>query len=258
MKKRFFLVFLLLVLLIGCVRQEQEITERDVAYEESSSIPESEELMQVVYEEQNPVLKNVGIMVDVPNAQTKRAGDLLFDKIVVWEDGGSYSDKVFGEFGELGKRKDIPNFPGVEYNFAVPIGTKVYAAGDGVAHVGPIEHTQDWFVNIQPEGSRWFIGQEHIVNLVVREGDRVQAGDILGDATPNRMGYATTQLAVWTGGQQIIKYCPFFFLEESVKPVYAERLREIARAWDAYLGKDVHKEEQWVAPGCLLYNITEK
>ena len=125
---------------------------------DENEIIENEEQQneQQVTEEMIPVLKNLGIILDTPNTQTKRAGDLLFDKKVVWEDGGQYSDKAFGEFGEMGKRKDIINLPGVEYNYAVPIGTKVYAAGDGIAHIFYIEHTEDWGVNIQPEkNSQW-------------------------------------------------------------------------------------------------------
>lgn len=166
----------------------------------------------IVNEDKPPVLKNLGIILDAPDPQTKRAGDLLFDKKAVWEDGGSYSDKTFGEFGELGKRKDIPNVPGVEYNYAVPIGTKVYTAGDGIARVFYIEHTQDWGINIQPkDGSRWNIGQEHIVNLAVQDGDMVRAGDTLGEATSNRMDYATTQLSVWTGEKRLLNSVHFPF-----------------------------------------------
>ena len=228
---------------------------------DENEIIENEEQQneQQVTEEMIPVLKNLGIILDTPNTQTKRAGDLLFDKKVVWEDGGQYSDKAFGEFGEMGKRKDIINLPGVEYNYAVPIGTKVYAAGDGIAHIFYIEHTEDWGVNIQPEkNSQWNIGQEHIINLNVKEGDLVKAGDVLGEATPNKMDYATTQLSVWTGGKGIVKYCPFYFLENDLKSSYEEKINQIAEDWEIFIGKDVYKQENWVAPGCLLNNITER
>lgn len=226
---------------------------------ENKLIGNEEQDEQQTTQETLPVLENLGIFLDAPNIQTKRAGDLLFDKKVVWEDEGSYSDKSFGEFGELGKRKDTPNSPGVEYNYAVPIGTKVHAAGGGVVRVFYIEHTQDWGINIQPEeGSQWNIGQEHIVNLNVKDGDMVKAGDVLGEATPNKMDYATTQLSVWTGGKGIIKYCPFPFLENNLKPEYEERINQIAEEWEKFIGKDVYKQEDWVLPGCLLQNITER
>ena len=63
----------------------------------SNSIDSTDEEI-TVEENKRPVLKNLAVVLDTPNIQTKLAGDLLFDKKVVWEDGGSYSDKSFGEF----------------------------------------------------------------------------------------------------------------------------------------------------------------
>ncbi len=224
------------------------------------TVPQSAETPRIGSEDKPPVIKNLGIMLDTPNTQTQRAGDLLFDRKVVWKDDGSFSDKAFGEFGELGKRRDAPNFPSVEYNFAVPIGTKVYAAGDGIARIFYIKHSEDWGVNIQPKvGSKWNIGQEHMINLLVKEGDVIKAGTILGEATPNRMGYATTQLAVWTGGRDgIIKYCPFSFLEDNLKRDYKVILERIAEDWEKYIVQDVYRQENWVAPGCSLDKIQER
>jgi len=114
-------------------------------------------------------------------------------------------------------------------------------------------------LNVQPENeSRWNIGQEHIINLNIKDGDIVKAGDILGKATPNKMDYATTQLSVWTGGEGIVKFCPFGFLEESLKPNYEKKINDIAEDWEEFIEKDVYKQEDWVAPGCLLQNITER
>lgn len=267
MKKNIFIIVFVIVFIIGLFlfinsikydKNEISDIDYDTIKEQNIEDNESTEEIQEKLDDYIPILKNLGIVLDVPDKETKRAGDLLFDKKVVWEDGGSYSDKAFGDFGEMGKRKDAPNFPGVEYNFAVPIGTKIYAAGDGIANVFYIEHTKDWGVNIVIySGSKWNIGHEHLVNLNVKDGDIVKSGDILGEATPNSMDYATTQLAVWTGGKEIIKYCPFLFLEDSLKPVYKEKINKIAAEWEVFTGRDVYEQEKWVEPGCLMYNITE-
>lgn len=58
-------------------------------------------------------------------------------------------------------------------------------------------------------------------------------------------------------GKEIVKFCPFSFLEDGLEPVYAEKLERIANDWEAFIGKEVYTQENWVAPGCLFYNITE-
>ncbi|MEK7147830.1 MAG: hypothetical protein AAB758_00875, partial [Patescibacteria group bacterium] len=119
-------------------------------------------------------------------------------------------------------------------------------------------HTQDWGVSLVPKGSSWIVSFEHLVNLRVKEGDVVKVGDIVGEAAP-RFGnaIAMVELAVWTGGQSIIKYCPFSFLDESLKPIYGEKIRQLASDWESFAGMDVYREENWVLPGCLVDKIVE-
>ena len=158
----------------------------------------------------------------------------------------------------------------VEYWWFLSPGTKVRAPADGVVSVGFFEHTKDWGVGIAkggwtsygaPIGSKWIIGHEHLVNLEVKDGDIVKAGDILGEAAPRTFpgeDFGFTELSVWTGGATILKYCPFEFLDESLKPVYEGKINQLAKDWEEFIGKDVYKQEDWVAPGCLLHNITER
>ena len=209
---------------------------------------------------QQPVLKNLGVNIEPWNKQTNLAGDLMFDKKVIYDDGGVANEKVFIDFGSKDKYR-IDDIGVIEYWFFVPLGTKVRAPIGGTVQIGFFEHTQDWGISFYPEeGSKWIVSFEHVVNLNVKEGDIVKAGDIVAEAAPRiNKEIAMVELAVWRPSRDhIYKYCPFEFLDESLKPMYEEKINQLAKDWEEFIGKDVYKQEDWVAPGCLLYNITER
>ena len=214
----------------------------------------------------NFVLKNLGINIEPWTRETNRAGDLIFTKKLIFEDDNIMNEWVFIEFGGRGQRKNDPN-KNIEYWFFVPIGTKLRAPVDGVVSVGFFNHTQDWGISILQPGSwpihtssPWFVSYEHMINLTVKEGDVVKAGDIVGEAAPRiktpDYEFAMVELAVWTGGGP--KRCPFLFLAEDLKPIYEQKINQLAKEWEEFIGKDVYQQEDWIAPGCLLHNITER
>ena len=205
-----------------------------------------------------PILKNLGINIDTWNKQTNLAGDLMFDNGVIYDDGNVAGNKVFLDFGMKDKYR-VNDVGAIEYWFYVPIGTKVRSPIDGTVQVVFFEHTKDWGVNMIPKESKWIVSFEHLVNLKVKEGDIVRAGDIVGEAAP-RIGnrIAMVELAVWTGGGSIIKYCPFNFLDESLKLVYREKINQLAIDWEVFTGQDVYRQEAWIAPGCLVDRVIER
>lgn len=211
-------------------------------------------------EDENPRLKNLGIEIDSWNKNTNLAGDLLFSKSLVYDDGRVSGNKVLVDFGHTEKYRP-DGIGNIEYWFHVPLGTKVMAPIDGKVTIDFFDHTEDWGVNIHPESSDLIISFEHVVNVAVKEGDMVQTGDIIGEAAPRNTfndKIAMTELAVWRGGSGIIKYCPFDFLDESLKPIYQEKIDKLAEDWENFLGKDVYAQEAWVSPGCLVKSIQEK
>ena len=240
--------------------------------EDQAIVPEMNENQDertIINEDTPPVLKNLAINMGPWNRQTNLAGDLVFSKKLLFNDGFINNEKAFLEFGEFDHMINNPD-RSVEYWWFLSPGTKVRAPADGVVSVGFFEHTKDWGVGIAkggwtsygaPIGSKWIIGHEHLVNLEVKDGDIVKAGDILGEAAPRTFpgeDFGFTELSVWTGGATILKYCPFEFLDESLKPVYEGKINQLAKDWEEFIGKDVYKQEDWVAPGCLLHNITER
>ena len=240
--------------------------------EDQAIVPEMNENQDertIINEDTPPVLKNLAINMGPWDRQTNLAGDLVFSKKLLFNDGFINNEKAFLEFGEFDHMINNPD-RSVEYWWFLSPGTKVRAPADGVVSVGFFEHTKDWGVGIAkggwtsygaPIGSKWIVGLEHLVNLEVKDGDIVKAGDILGEAAPRTFpgeDFGFTELSVWTGGATILKYCPFEFLDESLKPVYEEKINQLAKDWEEFIGKDVYKQEDWVAPGCLLHNITER
>ncbi len=207
-----------------------------------------------------PVLKNLGVNIESWNKQTNLAGDLIFSKKLLFDDGYISNDKVFIDFGH--KERYRPDDKGsIEYWFFVPLGTKVRAPTGGKIQVVYFNHTKDWGINIMQENSNYIVSFEHVVNVAVKEGEIVIAGDIVGEAAPRNTfnnEIAMVELAVWNPGVEIIKYCPFNYLDVSLKSVYEERLKRLASDWEEFIGKDVYQQERWVAPGCLVESIVER
>jgi len=200
--------------------------------------------------DERPVLEGLG--VNIPE-------DFIFSKDVLFDDGIIKNEKVFLEFGEPEHAVDNPN-KNVEYWYFLKPKTKIKAITEGTVSLFFIEHTQDWGVSIHPENSEYIVSFEHLINLEVEEGDIVKPGNIIGEAVPwsanNKVGF--TELAVWTGGRNIFKYCPFDFLSEELKPVYEQKISRLASDWESFIGKDVYNQEDWVSPGCLIDKIQEK
>ena len=214
------------------------------------------EQIEVTKESQRPILKNLGVNINTWDKTTNLAGDLIFDKSLLFDDVQISNDGPFVEFGHVEKNK--PNSsPWIEYWFFVPLETKIQAPTNGVVSIFYIEHSEDWIVSIQEEGSEWIVSLEHILNLEINDGDAVKAGDIVGEAGL-RYGVAFIELAIWTGGDSIFKYCPFDFLEESLKPIYEQKINQLANDWEEFIGQDVYQQEDWVSPGCLVKKIQEK
>ncbi len=206
-------------------------------------------------QEIKPVLKNLGIKIEPWDKTTNRAGDFLFEN-------KNYVDhKIFTEFAhkivnDMGE-KLLP-----EIGFNVPVGTKVVSPIDGViTDVKWYEPSQDYIISMKTdESSPWMVGFEHVYNVRLKVGDNIFVGQEIAQVSPSygRTEFGNVEIDVWIGGQSIIKYCPFEFLDETLKPLYDEKINQLAKDWEEFIGEDVYRQEEWVAPGCLLHNITER
>lgn len=205
-----------------------------------------------------PVLKGLGVEFAPWDGSSSSAGDFIFSNSVLYKDQNINNEKVLLEFGV---REHSINNPtqNIEYWYFLKSGTKIKSVIGGKVRLAYIEHTKDWSVNVDA-GSGWTVSFEHLLNLNVKEGDVVKPGDVLGEAVPwsasSKVGF--TELAVWKGGSNgIYKYCPFDFLDESLKPDYEQKIKRLASDWESFTGKDVYKQESWVSPACVVDAIKE-
>lgn len=215
-------------------------------------------IQQIDGPENPPILKNLGFDIEPLDKQTNLAGDLVFTKDLLFDDGYISNDKVFVDFGHKDKYR-TESIGNIEFWFFVPLETNAKAPVDGRVRIDYIEHSKDWSVSIE-QNSEWIVSLEHLVDLQVNNGDEVRVGDILGRASPRNTfnsEIAMTELAVWTGGQNIYKYCPFDFLDESLKSVYEEKINRLANEWEDFVGRNIYEQENWVSPGCLKSKIKE-
>jgi hypothetical protein len=195
-------------------------------------------------EESKPVLYNLG--VDIPDA-------FVFD--------GHMKDyflgKVFIEFGtEINGSSGLKRLP--EITYVLPEGTPVISPVNGVITMVGELYSEDYYISIRTsEDSAYLVSLEHVINVKVSSGDVVSAGDVLGEVAPYSGGYWFTEIAVWVGGRTITKYCPFDFLDESLKLEYADRINTVVYGWEEFVGYEVYDTADWTSPGCFVESFIE-
>lgn len=202
-----------------------------------------------------PVLYNLGVHFGPWNKQTNSAGDFRFRK-------GLFDEKIFLESGAyvVGSNgpKRIP-----ELTFHLPEKTKIFSPVNGIVTSIQKLYSNDYAVNIQTSpSSNWLVTFEHLENISIAEGQSVEVGMIIGDASTfgGVDGMAFTELVVWKGGateNDIIKLCPVPLLDSSVRAELESQIIQLAKDWETYLGKNVYAEEEWPAPGCVREQMTE-
>lgn len=201
-----------------------------------------------------PVLKNLGVNFGEWNPATNRAGDFLFMQ-------GTFDEQIIVPFGYLvindNGAKRLP-----EMTFILPVGTPVVSPIDGIVfNINTIEWSQDYAVHLKTDkDEEWMVSFEHLINLRVSMGDRISAGQVVGEAAPWNSGTGFAEIVVWKGGQSesdILKHCPFDALEDELKPSYAEKISSLVADWEKFKGKNIYEEEKWTLPGCLLLEMTE-
>ncbi len=190
-------------------------------------------------ENQKPILNNLGVLI--PEA---------FDYSAAMEDNIS---KIFLEFGVvINGSQGLKTLP--EITYIVPAQTKVYSPVSGVVERVEVLYSGDYHIAFKTNlESEYIISLEHVVNVQVEEGESVKAGDYVGDVS-NFLGhdnYYATEIAVWIGGETVTKYCPFDFLNESLKVEYEKKFNDLADSWEEFYGEKVYDRDNWTSPGCL-------
>lgn len=208
--------------------------------------------------EKEPQLENIGIEIDFYNPSTKRAGDFVFDKFVYpW--GEVYNTQVFRYYGEIEEVKNgsVQHSPQLVY--IVPLGTKVRSIASGiVTHIGKVYSGDSTVFVVNPESPSWVYEHEHVINLQVREGDYVFAGQVIAEVSNYSQwlrndGYGVVDIGlvkILGGGG--FHYCPLLYLNGSLKQTYFEKIKALYKSWEEYMGNSsIYDENDYVVPGCV-------
>lgn len=205
------------------------------------------------------LLKNIGVDLDYYDSVTNRAGDFVFTKQRLEFNRlfMGYGFVIPGNFTSSGRDKVNP-----QPTFVVPLGTPVRSLVDGVVAAIPTLWSGDFSVQVTEDGKmqKWIYETEHLINPKVAVGDRVVAGQIVGEVSNfNRgapPGYGMTEIGILKGGQVPQHVCPFAYLDDSIREETFTKIRNLFQSWEEYTG-DATLYGDTAIPGCLTLDPIE-
>ena len=209
-------------------------------------------------EEREPQIENIGVEIDFYDTRANKAGDFSFAKFQYSWNNETYNDKVFHDFGGNTTNSDgtIKHMPEVTYT--LPLGTQVKAITSGVVTTVKKQDTGDYELGItKPESPFWTFGYDHIINLVVKEGDEVVAGQAIGEVSNysrwlREEGYGSIEIFVAKTQSSFLAYCPFNYLNKSIKQDYLNKIMALYISWEEYMGNSsIYSEDSHALPGCI-------
>lgn len=205
-------------------------------------------------QEQEPIIKHIGVEIDFYDAEKNRAGDFVFNKFT-----HPWNTKIFYDYGEIignsdGTTKQLP-----EATYIVPLGTKVHAMTDGVITGIRKQDTGDYEINlVRPESPLWTFGYDHVINPAIKEGDRVISGQVIGEVSDYNQwfrgdGYGAVEIVLARTQTSFIAHCPFAYLDESVRQDYLDKIKALYISWENYTkNSSLYNENNYSIPGCLV------
>ena len=200
-------------------------------------------------------IKHLGVNLDYYDPATNRAGDFVFTKAkftsgiqLLYTD---YAYVISGANTSTGKDKASP-----QPTFILPLGSKVYSLIDGEVYNVPKLYSNDYSVMVQGEGSELIFETEHVINVKVKKGDKVKAGDVIAEVSDYSAhgydGLGVVEIGVLKGGNPPFHLCPFDYLDESIKEDTIKKIDALKKSWEQYRGDtSLYDESKEVTPGCL-------
>ncbi len=202
-------------------------------------------------------IKHLGVNLEEYDPATNKAGDFEFTKEEM------AFNMLFFEYGfvvpanSAGPEKQNP-----QPTFILPLGTKVHALVDGEVFDVPKLYSNDYSVMVQGENSDLIFETEHVINVTVKKGDKVKAGDVIGEVSDydakNYAGMGLVEIGVLKGGNPPSHVCPFDYLDESIKDETLKNITALLKSWEEYRGdSSIYDESKVVIPGCLTRDPVE-
>jgi hypothetical protein len=166
-----------------------------------------------------------------------------------------YGFYISGNVDNLAKNNPQPTF-------IVPLGTPVRSLVDGVVANIETVWSGDYSIQVTSDGKlqKWIYETEHIINPLVKVGDKVSAGQIVGEVSnfDKRVpkGYGTVEIGILKSGNPPSHLCPFAYLDDSVKEDIYSQIGVLFKSWENYVGDQTLYKETTI-PGCLTLNPIE-
>lgn len=207
------------------------------------------------------LLKSIGVDIGYYDTNTGKAGDFLFTKQKL------QFNRLFMGFGFVipsdmsssGKDKTNP-----QPTFIVPLGTQVRSLVDGVVVATPTLWSGDFSIQVTDNGKmeKWIYETEHIIEPKVKVGDKVTAGQIVGEVSNFNngapAGFGTVEIGILKGGNPPHHVCPFNYLDPSTKDETLAKIRALYRSWENFIGDTMlYDEKKEEVPGCLTLDPIE-
>lgn len=199
-------------------------------------------------------LKSIGFNLDNYDPATNHAGDMVFTH----EDHDL--GMIFADYGIQDFRS--PNDPtkrNVQPTFVLPLGTKVHSLVDGVVVEVKELYSGDETIWVSKfEGSKYIYETEHINNPVVKKGDQVKGGQIIGEVSTHdseyHPGFGIVEIGILNPqpNGQAQHICPFHYLDPSIKPDIDKKILNVHQAWMNYINMpNLYDDAHSAEPGCF-------
>jgi len=197
-------------------------------------------------------IKHLGVNLGTYDSVANRAGDFVFTR------ANMSFNLLFFNFGFVVPANSAgPEKVNPQPTFILPLGTKVRALIDGEVVAVTRLYSDDFSVMMKGPGSDLIFELEHVVNVSVKVGDQVRAGDIVAEVSGydahNYAGMGLVEIGILraVGNGVPTHLCPFDYLDDSIRDVTLQRITALQQAWETYRGDaSLYDESKVVVPGC--------
>lgn len=208
-------------------------------------------------------IKHLGVEFGDYDPATNKAGDFKFTEALL--SSGEGMQMLFMEYGHVipgnsatgGMSKGNP-----QPTYILPLGTKVRALVDGKVYDVPKLYSNDYSVQIEVPGSELIFEMEHVINVKVKKGDVVKAGDVIAEVSDydarNYDGLGLVEIGILKPGNPPSHICPFDYLDDSIKDDAFKKIIALKKAWEEYRGdSSIYDESKALVPGCASLDPIE-
>jgi len=140
--------------------------------------------------------------------------------------------------------------------YVVPMGTKVRSIVDGIVVAIPTLWSGDFSIQVTQDGTMqtWIYEMEHLIKPMVKVGERVTAGQVVGEVSNFSNGappgYGAVEIGVLKGGRVAQHVCPFAYLDDTIREQTFIKLKALFTSWEGYIGDQTLYTDTTI-PGCL-------